>query len=99
MLGLGKARQQAWDKERRALEEALEKAEDAFRQEHLEPDRRAHRALAAEQVDKADPALAELAREGARLARDQQAEAREQGRARELAKAQEQARRGPRRGR
>ena len=99
MLGLGRARQEAWDRERAALEQALEKAEDAYRQERLEPDRKAHRAAATEQVDKANPELAELAREGARLARDQQAEAREQGRARELAKAQEQARRGPRRGR
>lgn len=96
---VGKRRKEAWDLERRDREQALERAEDDFRAWFNKPDQAAARKQALAEVARDNPELAELAREGERIQRDEQAQARAQSQARDLQKAQERAMKGPSKGR
>ena len=103
---VGKRRQEAWDVEHRDREQALERAKFAYidhvqgvDREQARRDREATKTQAIAEVEAENPELAELAREGERIQRDEQAEARAQAQARDLQRAQERAMRGPSRGR
>ena len=92
LMGVGKEKAAAWDKEKLARERTLEQAEAAERQWHHYPDQKWIKAQATERVDKANPELAALARDGEKILdqekRQQQAEnlARVRERARELSR-------------
>jgi Ti-type conjugative transfer relaxase TraA len=85
MLGLGKAKQEAWDKERLARERVLEQAKDAEHKWFHYPDKKWARQQAAERVDKANPELAALAQQGEQIRQreEQQKRAQQQERVQE----------------
>ena len=76
MLGMGKAKQEAWDKDRLARERVLEQAKDAEHKWFHYPDKKWAREQAAVRVDKANPELAALARDGEKILQREQQERR-----------------------
>jgi Ti-type conjugative transfer relaxase TraA len=85
MLGMGKAKQEAWDKDRLARERVLEQAKDAEHKWFHYPDKKWAREQAAVRVDKANPELAALARDGEQIRQreEQQKRAQQQERVQE----------------
>jgi hypothetical protein len=103
---VGKRRREAWDQERRDREQALERAKYAYidhvqgmDREQARRDREAAKTQALAEVERDEPELAELAREGERIKRDELAEQRAQSQARDQQRVQERAMKGPGKGR